>query len=204
VQEDRLSVLSPLNGFLSNIKLNSKGDNMKTHRVSSIGVLWALFLILVVAAPWTAAADEDQLAHPACQYCGMDRTKFAHSRALVTYDDGTTVGTCSLHCAAIDLSLKIDKTPISIEVADYNTKKLIEAESAHWVIGGSKMGVMTRRAKWAFASRADADAFVAASGGNPGVFSAAVKSAFEDMYADLQMIREKRRMMRAKKIQMKD
>lgn len=176
---------------------------MKTHRVSFIGALWALILILVVAAPWTAAADEDQLAHPACQYCGMDRTKFGHSRALVTYDDGTAVGTCSLHCAAIDLSLKIDKTPVSIEVADYNTKKLIDAESAHWVIGGRKMGVMTRRAKWAFADQAGADAFVAANGGNSGVFSVAVKSAFEDMYADLQMIREKRRKMRAMKSQMK-
>ena len=176
---------------------------MKTNLISSIGVLAAVFLILAVAVPWTAAADEDQLAHPACQYCGMDRTKFAHSRALITYSDGTTVGTCSLHCAAIDLSLKIDKTPVSIEVADYNTKKLTDAETAHWVIGGSKMGVMTRRAKWAFAVQAGADEFVAAHGGSPGVFSAAVKSAFEDMYADLQMIREKRKKMRAMKSKMK-
>ena len=176
---------------------------MKTYRVSSIGVIAAAFLIIVLAAPWTAAADEDQLAHPACQYCGMDRTKFAHSRALITYNDGTTVGTCSLHCAAIDLSLKIDKTPVSIMVADYNTKKLIDAEAAHWVIGGDKMGVMTRRAKWAFADQAGADAFVAVNGGSPAVFSAAVKSAFEDMYADLQMIRQKRKKMRAMKSQMK-
>lgn len=176
---------------------------MKTHRISSISVLGVVFLILAVAAPWTTAADEDQVKHPTCQYCGMDRTKFAHSRALVTYNDGTTVGTCSLHCAAIDLSLKIDKTPVSIEVADYNTKKLTDAEAAHWVIGGSKMGVMTRRAKWAFASRADADAFVTANGGSPGVFSVAVRSAFEDMYADLQMIREKRQKMRAMKSKMK-
>jgi nitrous oxide reductase accessory protein NosL len=176
---------------------------MKMHRILSIGVLGAVFLTLAVATPWTAAADEDQINHPACQYCGMNRTKFAHSRALVTYNDGTAVGTCSLHCAAIDLSLKIDKTPVAIMVADYNTKKLTDADAAHWVIGGDKMGVMTRRAKWAFASRADADAFVAAHGGSPAVFSAAVKSAFEDMYADLQMIREKRKKMRAMKSQMK-
>jgi copper chaperone NosL len=65
------------------------------------------------------------------------------------------------------------------------------------------MGVMTRRAKWAFADQAGADAFVAAHGGSPAVFSAAVKSAFEDMYADLQMIREKRKKMRAMKSKMK-
>jgi len=176
---------------------------MKTHRILSIGVFGALFLIIVFAAPWTAAADEDQVQHPACPYCGMDRTKFAHSRALIIYNDGTAVGTCSLHCAAIDLSLKIDKTPVSIMVADYRTKKLIDAETAHWVIGGDKMGVMTKRAKWAFADQAGADAFMAAHGGSPGVFAAAVKSAFEDMYADLQMIRAKRQKMRAMKSKMK-
>ena len=176
---------------------------MKNGGIGSIVMLTTALMSLALIFPLPAAADEDQVRHPACPYCGMDRTKFAHSRALVTYNDGTAVGTCSLHCAAIDLSLKIDKTPVSIEVADYNTKKLIDAETAHWVIGGRKMGVMTRRAKWAFADQAGADVFVAASGGNPGVFSVAVKSAFEDMYADLQMIREKRRKMRAMKSQMK-
>jgi nitrous oxide reductase accessory protein NosL len=145
------------------------------------------------------AAETDLLAHPACEYCGMDRTKFAHARVYITYDDGTTAGTCSLHCAAVDLALKIDKTPVSIRVADYNTRKLIDVESAHWVIGGRKMGVMTRRAKWAFADRAGADGFMAASGGSHGAFAVAVRAAFEDMYADLQMIREKRKKMRAMK-----
>jgi len=172
---------------------------MKTHRIGGITILTAALLAMALFFPVAAAADEDQVKHPACPYCGMDRTKFAHSRALVTYDDGTVVGTCSLHCAAIDLSLKIDKTPVSIEVADYGTKKLIDAETAVWVIGGSKMGVMTRRAKWAFGDQAGADAFMAANGGSPGEFKVAVKAAFEDMYADLEMIREKRKKMRAMK-----
>ena len=176
---------------------------MKTHRISGITFVTAALLAMALFFPVAAAADEDQVKHPACPYCGMDRTKFAHSRALITYDDGTVVGTCSLHCAAIDLSLKIDKTPVSIMVADYNTKELTDAEAAHWVIGGDRMGVMTRRAKWAFADQAGANAFVATHGGSPAVFAAAVKSAFEDMYADLQMIREKRKKMRAMKSQMK-
>jgi hypothetical protein len=129
----------------------------------------------------------------------MDRSKFALSRFYITYDDGTRVGTCSLHCAAIDLSLKIDKIPVTIMVADYNTKKLIDAETAQWVTGGSIMGVMTRRAKWAFASPADAKAFMAAHGGSAGSFSGAIEAAFEDMYDDLKMIRAKRQKMKAKK-----
>ena len=99
------------------------------------------------------------------------------------------------------MSLKIDKSPVSIQAADYGTRELIDAESAHWVIGGNKPGVMTRRAKWAFASQSDADAFIAAHGGNADAFEVAVKAAFEDMYADLKMIREKRKMMRSKKKQ---
>lgn len=170
---------------------------MKRLWISGVTVLTAALLATTLAGPLPAGADEDQLAHPSCQYCGMDRTKFAHSRALITYDDGTTVGTCSLHCAAIDLSLKIDKTPHTIMVADYTTKKLTDAETAHWVIGGNKMGVMTKRAKWAFASENDARAFITAHGGSASDFSGAVKAAFEDMYEDLRMIRTKRRKVKA-------
>ena len=177
---------------------------MKHGRIVSLVMLMAAFLFSAVAGPDAIAADEDQTSRPTCQYCGMDRTKFAHSRILITYEDGTAVGTCSLHCAAIDLSLKIDKTPVAIMVADYNSEKLIDAETAHWVIGGRKMGVMTWRAKWAFASRADADTFMTANGGSPGAFTVAVKAAFEDMYADMQMIREKRRKMQTNKSHVKE
>ena len=83
---------------------------------------------------------------------------------LVVYDDGTEVGVCSLHCAAIDLAINIDKTPKTIYVGDFNTKKLIDAEQAFWVIGGNKPGVMTKRAKWAFEKKADAEAFIRRKG----------------------------------------
>ena len=172
---------------------------MKRRWMAGSIVLTVVFMAVILTHPPEAAAAEDQVAHPSCPYCGMDRTKFAHSRALITYDDGSAVGTCSLHCAAIDMSLKIDKAPVSIQVADYGTRELIDAETASWVIGGSKPGVMTRRAKWAFASKEAADAFSAASGGDIDAFEVAIKAAFEDMYADLQMIREKRKKMRAMK-----
>lgn len=176
-------------------------QSLKQSWLAGVTILAAALLAMALLFPISAAADEDQVKHPACPYCGMDRTKFAHSRALITYDDDTVVGTCSLHCAAIDLSLKIDKTPTAIMVADYGTKKLIDAQAAHWVIGGRKAGVMTRRAKWAFADRAGAEAFMAASGGSPRAFEVAIKAVFEDMYADLKMIREKRKKMRANKKQ---
>ena len=75
-----------------------------------------------------AQAQQDIDKHASCKYCGMDRKMFAHSRMLLIYEDGSELGTCSLHCLAVDMALNIDKTPKSIQVADYNTKILIDAE----------------------------------------------------------------------------
>lgn len=134
-----------------------------------------------------------------CKYCGMDREMFAHTAMLITYDDETVVGTCSIHCAAIDLSVNIGKSVKSIQVGDYNTKKLIDAEKAFWVIGGSKQGVMTKKAKWAFEKKEDAEAFIKANGGKLSNFEEALKNAYADMYEDTKMIREKRKLMKQEK-----
>ena len=90
--------------------------------------------------------------------------------------------------------MNIDKTPKMIQVGDYNTKMLVDVEKGFWVIGGSKPGVMTKRAKWAFAKKEDAEKFVSENGGNPASFEQAIKAAFEDMYADTKMIQERRKM----------
>lgn len=160
-----------------------------------------MFVLLVaVSLIFTAAgflfADDDTKAHPTCIYCGMNRVQFAHSRMLIEYDDNTTTPFCSIHCAAVDLALKIDKTPKSIMVGDYATKELIDAEKAYWVLGGAKMGVMTKRAKWAFANKEGADNFVSGNGGTLISFDDALKAAYEDMNADTKMIRDKRKMKR--------
>jgi copper chaperone NosL len=146
------------------------------------------------AAAQAAVAPDDMKKSPACKYCGMNREKFAHSRMLIEYTDGTVVATCSIHCAAVDLALNIDKTPKSVMVGDYSTKTLIDAEKAAWVIGGSKMGVMTRNAKWAFLQKGDAEKFISQSGGKISKYDEAMKASYEDMYADTKMIREKRKM----------
>ncbi len=159
-----------------------------------------LFILSLSTRLW---AHEDTQKHSSCKYCGMDREKFAHSRMLIEYDDGTQVGTCSLHCAAIDLALNLDKTPKLLWVGDYSTKTLINAEKAVWVIGGAKPGVMTKRAKWAFAQKEEADRFLKESGGNLTDFDGALKAAYEDIAEDTKMIRERRRMKRQKTMEKK-
>jgi hypothetical protein len=161
-------------------------------------LLWTALSLAFLFPPEVTQADGDVARAPSCTHCGMDREKFAHSRMVVEYEDGTIVGTCSLHCAALELAVAIDRTPKAIRVADHGTKELVDAEQAVWVLGGEKPGVMTRRAKWAFADRVAAEAFAKANGGTIVTFDEAIKASYEDMYQDTKMIREKRKAMRAK------
>jgi copper chaperone NosL len=162
-------------------------------------VSWIVFgfaLISGMSSVAFAQKAQDIQNHPTCVYCGMDREQFAHSRFLIEYDDGSTLGACSIHCAAIDLTKNIDKTPKSMQVGDYVTKMLINAETAIWVLGGSKPGVMTKRAKWAFANKENAESYIKENGGEICDLDRAMQATYEDMYADTKMIREKRKMKR--------
>ncbi len=140
--------------------------------LSTMFVLLSLFVSVV-------CADSDIDQNRDCKHCGMDRKAFGYSRMLVEYKDGRKVGTCSLHCVVTELNGKNGEV-ISIKVADRDTRKLIDAEKAVWVIGGNKRGVMTMRAKWAFASKAAAQKFVDANGGKIAAWSDALAAAQED------------------------
>jgi hypothetical protein len=53
---------------------------------------------------------------------------------------------------------------------------------------------MTKRARWAFAKKEDAEGFVKEHGGEICTFDLAMQGTYEDMYADTKMIREKKKM----------
>jgi copper chaperone NosL len=165
---------------------------MKSKRVVTALAVAVMFGMLAM----TAVAQDDTKLSPSCKYCGMDRQKFDFSRMLIEYDDGTSTGVCSLHCAAVELAMNMDKTPKSIKVADLGTKNLIDAEKAYWVIGGSKLGVMTRRGKWAFEKKDDAEAFIKTNAGLLTSFDDVIKASYMEMYEDSKMIRDKRKMMK--------
>ncbi len=154
----------------------------------------AIAVLICISVPAILFAQEDIKQYPSCKYCGMDREKFAHSRVLIEYEDGTVVPLCSIHCTGVDLAINIDKTPRTIRVGDYGTKGLVDVEKAIWVIGGSKMGVMTKRAKWAFETKAAAETFKKENGGDLATFDHAIRASYEDMYQDTKMIRERRKM----------
>jgi len=150
----------------------------------------AMALSLNVAA--AGAAEKDIAKIPSCQYCGMDREKFASTRMLVEYANGTTIGTCSIHCAAVDLAQSFGKEIKALKVADYRSGRLIDAEKAIWVVGAGVPGVMAAKSRVAFAEKSDAEAFRKEKGGEVGAFDTAITSTYCDMWPDTQAIRSRR------------
>jgi nitrous oxide reductase accessory protein NosL len=132
---------------------------------------------LLISATVSTAAEKKVEAPADCQQCGMNRTTFGQSRMVVTYKDGSSTGTCSINCVAVDMKKQPGKEVNSFQVGDYNSKNLIDAKSAVWVIGGKKKGVMTQVAKWAFADKKAAEAFIKDNGGKLATFDEALKAA---------------------------
>lgn len=129
------------------------------------------------AAPVAESVPGDVQEHKSCFHCGMDREKFSRSRMLISYADGTSVGTCSIHCLVTERSATKEKVITKIEVGDYDTRLLIDAENAFWVIGGDQRGVMTRTPKWAFATKDAAEAFIRKHGGSLASYKEALELA---------------------------
>jgi len=147
--------------------------------IRSLAALAVLLFVLaggVLAAP----TGDDIAAFRSCEECGMDRKLYGYSRMLLTHADGSQTGVCSLHCALTLQNAKREKPVTAFSVADRDKHDLIDAATAYWVVGGSKRGVMTPRAKWAFSTAAAADAFVAAYGGTRATWAEALEAARED------------------------
>jgi nitrous oxide reductase accessory protein NosL len=157
-------------------------------------------------APDAKAFENDIEKYAKCPYCGMDRKMYHHSRMVVHYSDDLADGTCSIHCAAISLSLNVDREPKAIYVGDNASaaeiKPLVEVGKATFLIGSSIKGVMTKRSKVAYSDEAAFKASQATNGGEPGNFDAALLAAYTDMAQDVSMIR-KNREERRKKMMMK-
>ena len=158
-------------------------------------------------APDDNPLDKELEKYPACPYCGMNRTKFNHSRHLVQYDDGLVDGTCSIHCLAISLSLNIDRGPKKIYAADFGStdkiKPLVEVDKVTYLIGSKLRGTMSMTSKMAFSSPESAKQAQSKQGGELGGFDQALEKAYLGMAKDTMGIRKRRAERRAKMMKMK-
>lgn len=150
---------------------------------------------------------DDTGKYPRCRYCGMERAKFSATRHLLHYEDDSVDATCSLHCAAIGLSLNMDRMAKGIFVGDAGgdgeIKPLVPVEKAHYVIDPSKPGVMTRVSNAAFADRAKAEAVASSeaakkAGAEVVDFDGALRRAYLVMADDTLLLRKRRSEMRRK------
>lgn len=151
----------------------------------------------------TAPLENEFEKYPRCPYCGMVRQQWSHTRHLIVYDDDTVDGTCSLHCAAISLSINMDRGPKTIYAGDAGAegeiKPLADTAAMAYVINPAKMGTMTATSKWAFADAAKAEAAAAEAEGMQIVgFDDALRLAFADMAEDTINIRARRAERRAR------
>lgn len=147
--------------------------------------------------PDTNPLENELEKHPNCPYCGMSRSKFNHSRHLIVYDDDLVDGTCSIHCAAISLSLNIDRGPKAIYAADFGSdaeiKPLVNVDKGVQYLVGSKLkGTMSTHSKMAFANGKKAKAAQADKGGKLTGFDDALTAAYLDMAKDTKVIRKRR------------
>lgn len=146
-------------------------------------------------APKDPAPLENELEkYRKCPYCGMDRAKFHYSRHLVVYVGDLVDGTCSLHCAAVSLSLNLPLIPKAVYAPDNGSgepiKPMIDAETATYVIGGDHKAVMTRIAKTSFGSLLAAEA--AKGAGELADFQKALNLTYCNMADDMKMMRDYR------------
>jgi copper chaperone NosL len=162
---------------------------------------FAIVLVaLLLAAPFAQAqmfqsvpADEAQLLQSGpgklyCPTCGMNLVKF--------YKTSHAIGEhqyCSMHCLVDD-----NKNTTGAQVVDVTSLKFIPVEKAHYVVGSDVKGTMTMTSKYAFASKADAEAFAGKNGGERMTFAAAEAMARKALEKENQMIGKKRSKMAEK------
>ena len=142
--------------------------------------IWIMFTMLFALTGVCLAAEKGVEGPSDCKKCGMNRTKFAQSRMVVTYSDGSS-GICSINCAVADMRERKGKETRSFQVGDYDSRKLIDAKVATWVIGGKKRGVMTPVAKWAFADKSRAEKFIKENGGRLATFDDVLKATEKEL-----------------------
>jgi len=130
-----------------------------------------------------------------CPECGMTLPMFFKTNHAA-HVNGHTKQYCSIHCVVEDMN-KGSKLE-DIQVVDTNSLKFIDANKAYYVVGSNKKGTMTMVSKYAFATKADAEAFAKANGGKVTDFKGALEAAKADFAKDSSMISKKQAMMAKK------
>jgi copper chaperone NosL len=127
-----------------------------------------------------------------CPLCGMTLPMYYKTNHAAQVD-GKMKQYCSLHCLVEDI--RKGAKPMHIQVVDVHTLKFVDVDKAHYVVGSSKSGTMSRVSKYAFAHKAQAETFAQANGGEVTDYAGAYASAEKEFDADTARLSQKRERM---------
>lgn len=150
---------------------------MKKRLIVTVAVT---VVAIVVVYAFGFATPQDLAQYPDCLNCGMNRKNCAHTRIVVEYIDGTKRAECGLHCLLADLVNQPGREPKKIQAADYNDRKLVEAEKCWWVRYDNAIECRGSKVLLAFRTEREANDFIASFGGNKLNFDEALKIAYQD------------------------
>ena len=106
-------------------------------------------------------------------------------------DSGKDRQYCSIRCLVVDMQeFKIDLN--SVKVVDITTEKLINANTAFYVVGSKIRGTMTKISKLAFARKSEADIFAKKMGGEIVDFKTALEMAKKSLEKDIIMVTKRK------------
>ena len=126
-----------------------------------------------------------------CPKCGMTLPMFYKTNHAAQVN-GKTEQYCSIHCLAETMA---DGGKITdIKVVDNTTLKFVDASKAWYAVGSSKAGTMTMTSKYAFANKADAEAFAKEFGGKVMNFDNTLASVNSMLEKETAMIHKKQAM----------
>ncbi len=130
-----------------------------------------------------------------CPKCGMTLPMF-YKTNHAAHVDGKSEQYCSIHCLAETMA---DGGKVTdLKVVDNTTLKFIDASTATYVFGSSKAGTMSMTSKYAFANKADAEAFAKEFGGKVMNFDDTLASVKSTLEKESAMVKKKQAMMAQK------
>lgn len=119
-----------------------------------------------------------------CSICGMHLPTFYKTNHALIFNDGKALQFCSIHCLVETIEYRLSKEEkasiTEIKAVDALSAEMIDAKTAHYVIGSKKPGTMSMVSKYAFKEKADAEAFVKEFGGDVTDFDHAYAKSKED------------------------
>ena len=140
---------------------------MKNRRCQfSLWLILVTFLVLFASSAWAGGVER-------CIVCGMDVSKYPHTRYMIETTDGKKYTTCGVQCG-LTLHLRFKDTWKSAKAADLLSNRPFDVKKGFYVY---KSSVITDMAPGfiAFKRRGDAENFSKGFGGKVVTYEEALE-----------------------------